>query len=83
MAAINMYFHNLGYHSPAQDRDIERLVTALVKRGTKKPMNRQKPMPIDAFLRLFESMGDREYCSKSKDIQCKRRIAPECNYVFT
>ncbi|XP_053378396.1 uncharacterized protein LOC128548064 [Mercenaria mercenaria] len=58
IAALNILFHNLGLQSPAQCKDIEKLVTSLVKTGTKKPMKRQGPMPIEPFMDLFMKLGE-------------------------
>ena len=57
LAAIDLLFYTMGLSSPTKDKDIDRLVTALIKSGTTQPMKRQRPMPIDAFVNLFENLG--------------------------
>jgi len=56
LAALSSFFQALGLKSPTDSSDIHRLVTSLVKTATKKPMVRQKPMPIEAFVQLFDKM---------------------------
>ncbi|KAH3722254.1 hypothetical protein DPMN_065210 [Dreissena polymorpha] len=56
LAALSPFFQALGLKLPTDSRDIHRLVTSFVKTATKKPMVRQKPMPIEAFVQLFDKM---------------------------
>jgi len=60
LAALSSFFQALGLKSPTDSSDIHRLVTSLVKTATKKPMVRQKPMPIEAFVQLFNKMESNE-----------------------
>lgn len=70
LAALNFLFQGMGKSPPTHSGDIDRLVTALVKTCTKRPMKRQKPMPISAFVDLFEHMGPN--CSLSlNDLRLK------------
>ena len=69
-AAINLLFQNLGMESPVQNRDISRLITALVKTGTSVQMKRQKPMTIEAFVTLFKNLGD-NHCLSLQDLRIK------------
>ncbi|XP_053404917.1 uncharacterized protein LOC128558753 [Mercenaria mercenaria] len=57
-AAITFLFEALGKSSPMHNPDIRRLIVGLVKTGTKKPMKRNSPMPIQPFVDLFHKWGD-------------------------
>ena len=56
-AALSLLFEALGKTSPAAHPEIKRLVTALIKTGTVKPMKRTRPMPVEAFVKYFRELG--------------------------
>ncbi|KAH3807332.1 hypothetical protein DPMN_135669 [Dreissena polymorpha] len=57
LAAMALLFHTMGLESPTRFRDVNKLVTALIKSRTKQPMKRQRPMPVNAFVELFDQLG--------------------------
>ena len=38
--------------------DVKRLITALIKTGTLKPMKQSKPMPMEVFVKYFRDLGE-------------------------
>ena len=56
-ASLSFLFEALGKASPIHHPEIKRLITALIKTGTVKPMKRSKPMPIEAFVKYFRELG--------------------------
>ena len=56
-AALSFLFDALGKASPMAHPEIKRLITALIKTGTVKPMKRSRPMPIEAFVKYFRELG--------------------------
>ncbi len=70
LAAVSFLFEGLGKRSPSHNSDIKRLVIALTKSGTRRPMFRQRPMPITAFVNLFDRLGGNDTMSV-KDLRMK------------
>ena len=68
--AITFFYHSMGKDSSVHNLYIKRLIKGLIKTGTRKPMARQKPMPIQAFRNLFHHMGPNEQLSIS-DLRMK------------
>ena len=50
--------------------EIKRLITALIKTGTVRPMKRSRPMPVEAFVRYFRELGPTDELSL-KDLRRK------------
>jgi len=51
-----LFFQTRGQNSPTVNADIHKLVSALIKTSTKRPMHRQKPLQISAFTDVFHEM---------------------------
>ena len=69
-AALSFLFDALGKASPMAHPEIKRLITALIKTGTVKPMKRSRPMPIEAFVKYFRELGPESELSL-KDLRRK------------
>ena len=52
-AALTCAYNSMGVTSPMHSPEIQRLLVALTKSGTKIPMCRSKVMPVDKFRMLF------------------------------
>ncbi|KAH3807973.1 hypothetical protein DPMN_136321 [Dreissena polymorpha] len=46
LTAVDLLLYTMGLDSPTRDRDVDKLVTALMKSSTKQPMKRQRPLPV-------------------------------------
>lgn len=57
-AALGCLYESLGVTNPMANGDVKRMVTSLVKSGTKKPLCHTKPMPVEPFYKLFRSWND-------------------------
>lgn len=69
-AALSFLFEALGRASPMVHPEIKRLITALIKTGTVRPMKRSRPMPVEAFVRYFRELGPTDELSL-KDLRRK------------
>lgn len=57
LAALSHVYRALGRHDLTVDEHISRLVTALVKSSTARPMRKSTVLPVDRFVDLFRSWG--------------------------
>lgn len=54
-AAISCLYEGLKLDNPMCDLDLKRLITALIKSGTKRPAKRTEVMPVTPFVTYFKS----------------------------
>ena len=69
-AAIACLYEGIGWVNPMKDPYLYRLVTALVKAGTKRPAKRTAVMPIKPFYEYFNKIPSNEDLSL-KDLRLK------------
>jgi len=62
-AAFTWLFNATGLPNLTRDSDVQRLVSALIKSGTKLPRCKSKVMPVSAFNKLFSSWKSSEELS--------------------
>ena len=55
-----LYYEGIGLSSPIKDPHVQRLITALVKAGTKRPAKRTTVMPVKPFYDYFNSASENE-----------------------
>jgi integrase len=63
LAALGHVYSALKLSDLTKDSNIVRLVSALVKSGTTKPMKKSTVLPVDKFMQLFESWDDNSLLS--------------------
>ena len=62
-AALSCLYEGIGLSSPIKDPHVQRLITALVKAGTKRPAKRTTVMPVKPFYDYFNSASENEVMS--------------------
>ena len=79
-AALSGFYHGLGQHSPMDNSDIQKLISALTKTGTKLPARRTPIMPCAPFMTLFQGWPDNEALS-IKDLRLKTVTLMALNFM--